>query len=390
MKLSFGIRPENRYELLTLLMFVSLSLVEWIPNLLSPSTLVFATVMGFCLLLWLFDVVYSSSISKSEIVCILLLTSILLNNALVNATYGGSYSAWFRSGIFLILWYLFIFFLRFYNKIRLDFLISSFVFSSILWIIVQLLATSTSIFLVILTGARLTYFNANFILPYPLFAVLLSLLLLRSNIYKLILLVFLIIVIIAAGYKAHILLFAIALAYYILKEVRLKKLLMLVFLIPIALYFASTLDILTNFILDKLNTIGNDSDEFRIREWESAIDIFLNHPLFGAGLGKEFYTGIMEEGESSRPFIHNSILYLLSTLGIFNSLIIFIFFLKLFLLKGSNSVKLILIIMLASTLSAASYKLIHFNIMLMILSVILLKYNNYKQENLHGLINSIN
>ena len=357
------------------ILFLSISQLEWIPLFSSISTIAVVIVFILCMAMWLLDVVKEKKIYKKELVCIYLISLILLNNALIVSFNEINLTTWLRSAVFIIIWFLFLYFLRFSKFLRLEFVVVSFILSGFLWIFINLIRTDYSILDVFLNGTRLTYYNQNFILPYPLILSLFILLLIKDSLNKYILLAIAFIVMVSTGYKAHILLFGLALSYYVFTRKMLKVFIFLLIVFPIIFYFVDSWD----YIFNRFRGVGGDSDQLRLQEWESALNIFSENPIFGAGLGKEFYIGSGWEGmEVNRSYIHNSLLYLLATLGIFNTSLIIAFLLKLFLAKKRSEVKVILLLLLVSTLSAASYKLIHFNIMLMVIAFLLL--NSHKRE----------
>lgn len=376
MNLDFKFMPKNQYEILVFLLFFSLSLLQWIPNNFDLGTISFFFVFSLLALYWLYDTLEKKIIRKSEIYCILSIAFLLIVNLVASTIDGGNINNWLRSSIFIFVWLSLLFFIRFFDKFRVDYILSAFVFCGFVWILINLMKIDLSVIGVLSQGGRITYYNQNFILPYPLVLCLILLLCFKNSLVKFFLLGFCFIVLVGTGYKAHILIFLLACSYYMMIR-RSQALILIVFLaIPLIFFF----DSLYEYLYGRFSGVGGESDQLRLREWESAIDIFIKNPIFGAGLGKEFYIGSgWGEIESYRSYIHNSILYILATMGVIGFTFILSFFLKTFLNKGGRDLKVVLLLTLLSTLSAASYKLIHFNIFLVIF-VFIISYSNIRNK----------
>lgn len=363
MVVSFRLKPANQYEVLVGLFFLSLAFLEWIPNNLDFGLVSFSCCFSCLLFFWLLDFQKNKYIYKSELKLITFIFLILSINMLAAVLNSVDLLDWIRSSVFILVWVSLLFFIRFYNFLRLDYLFSVFIFSGCIWMVMQILKAD-SLVGVILSGARLTYTNQNFILPYPLFICLILVLFYKDSLLKFLILIFSFVVLVGTGYKAHILIFFLGMAYYALINVR-KFLYFLSLIFLPALYFY---DFFYNYISFRFKGVGGESDLIRIREWEAAIDLFNKSPLLGAGLGSEFYIGSgWGDIESYRTYVHNSAMYFLATLGIFGSLLI-AFFIGIVLVnkKKKYNLKLLFVLLIFSTLTAASYKLIHFNIMLVL------------------------
>jgi len=54
----------------------------------------------------------------------------------------------------------------------------------------------------------------------------------------------------------------------------------------------------------------------RIREWEAAVDTWLDRPLIGAGSSAYYAASVRHQGASPTPFAHNLVLELAAELGV--------------------------------------------------------------------------
>ncbi len=77
-----------------------------------------------------------------------------------------------------------------------------------------------------------------------------------------------------------------------------------------------SLDTVVRRVLATSTTTIDISSLQRLTEWGLAVKIFLDAPIFGAGLGFVYEFWAIGVGSSSQPFIHNSYLYVLSKSGI--------------------------------------------------------------------------
>lgn len=374
MELDFKFRPKNKYEILVLILFFTLALLEWIPEINSIGFIVFFGSLLLLMFFWLIDIFKKKEIYKKELTAIFLISTILLVNLIASTLNALNIIEWFRSSTFIFIWIIILFFMRFGSRIRLDYLLTMFVCSSVFWIVFNLMKLNFSLISVFSNMSRITYDNQNFLLPYPLALSLILLLCYKNNMLKYTLLIFSIIVVIATGYKAHIIIIGLALVYYYVNG----KIRYLFMSLLVTFPFIFLFEVIYSYIVIRFQGLGGEGDSLRLREVEVALEIFQKNPIIGSGLGQSFNIGLGWGSESEKSFIHNSVMYILATMGILGLSLILLFFVRVLLKKGPNNIKVILLLLLLSTLSAASYKLIHFNIMLVLLSYILIFYRREK------------
>jgi O-antigen ligase len=191
--------------------------------------------------------------------------------------------------------------------------------------------------------------------------------------------------IILTGYKAQIILLIISLFFYYIKIAQnSKKTFFLIVNICLIIILINIFPFVVEYIKLRMASLGGAGDEVRIFEILSALNLFEQAPFWGNGLGLQFPLS----GESeTKNYIHNVFFYYLSTMGLFGVFLFTMVFILVFYNIKKNtifvtSLHIVLVIFLLTTLTAASFKLIHFNYFLTILIGTLYGIVNYKRTDI--------
>lgn len=340
----------------------------WIPDGVSAFTILFMAIFGIGM-----AASFGTSFMKSEVgrdsIGLVVWFSFLMVNFLINEINENDSLGWIRSVFPLLLIFSYPLFKAWGNESP-EKVPRFIVWVCVFWCLYQVAVYGTNPVATILGGKRATWENGNLIVPYPMIGLLVATVLVKDKgLIVWISILFLAVMLLAAGYKMQILICVAAISYWIiLKEGRKywKHLIIPVAaLILVAPIFIGESTELEFYIQKRIEATGGEGDLTRIEEIRQAWSIFKKSPVFGDGYGIRFYSKYSDSGEKN--YIHNSILYHLAAGGILGVLIMLGIMYRIikpvFFSKQGREVVLILALLLLSTFTAASYKLIHFNIM---------------------------
>jgi hypothetical protein len=337
-----------------------------------------------CFLTWLYTKSKTKQINIMEITILTLISYIVINLfvAIINNL---ALIEWFRSAISIIVLINTLFIIVLFKKTNLNFIFSWFIITALIWLIVLIILNNINIVYVMVNFYRITGIDQNFSLPYSFLAALLLIYLYKVSFFNILLIGFFSIFIILTGYKAQIILLIISLFFYYIKIAQnSKKTFFLIVNICLIIILINIFPFVVEYIKLRMASLGGAGDEVRIFEILSALNLFEQAPFWGNGLGLQFPLS----GESeTKNYIHNVFFYYLSTMGLFGVFLFTMVFILVFYNIKKNtifvtSLHIVLVIFLLTTLTAASFKLIHFNYFLTILIGTLYGIVNYKRTDI--------
>lgn len=249
------------------------------------------------------------------------------------------------------------------------------IFICLLWCLIIIIKSGGNIAGLFLSGGRLTYEMADSVLPFPLAGFALALF--SRNIGWVARTAYcsvFFIMIVAVGYKAVILIsLALILAYSMFygklrDRIISSVVIMLLALLGVFIFFSYFPDFVS-FLELRIESFGGKGDQVRINEIKHGFELFLNSPIFGNGLGLSFNSD--DYIYSPKSFIHNSAIYILAVYGLFGAFIYFCIFSGVVrsMRRGGGGVAfgVAILAVMASSLTAATFKLVQFNLLLGIL-----------------------
>ena len=364
----------NKKKICYLVLF-TLGLIDYVPDNLEPVTLIFSA--SYILLLGNYFVSkwYKGAVKIWDVLIFFWLL-VLLVGCFSGIVKGNPVNGIVRSVIpfiFLITFAIFI-------DVK-DFNSSSLalcgIVVSLIWCMFVMLANHESVLSILTTGGRLSFYDMDSILPYPLFGFLLVLFSKISVGKKIPALLFFSIMILLVGYRAFIILSLFALFIFLVEEGKIY--LLVLTLCCIGVLFAFIENDFINTLLSRFKF--GSGDQVRLAEINVAYNVFSNSPIFGGGVG------VVIDSDTGKTFIHNSVMYMLMSQGVLG-LISYLFFLLsplVYILRNTRLIVLLfspakkyiryslypLLIFLLSTLTSASYKLIHTNVLVSVLMAII-------------------
>ncbi|ELB2892817.1 hypothetical protein QNE97_002332 [Vibrio alginolyticus] len=261
-----------------------------------------------------------------------------------------------------------------FSKLRADFIIKVVITVSFLWTLKVMAEVLQLIPFTSLLGIRITGVVIDSVMPYPLVAAVLTLFYLCDR-YKFgyLLYAWFCFFIVIVGYKAVILLVGIAtLVYFFCHRVDFYKILVLLILLSVFVWFG-----LYEYVILRFDSIGGGGDVIRINEVQEAMKLFEKSPLYGVGFG--FSIPNSETAGLTKTYMHNSFVYLITSIGLTGLILYCLVLFGTCINNGRlNYLSLLLFLLVASSLTAASFKLFQFNYLL---AVVL--YINLKRSDLH-------
>lgn len=357
--------PRKKHELLYFVTALSMVFIPWIPELTSPASVFFAICFVLSLLLWAGSCVRTGAVWLIDLQFGFLL--LLLGSNFLFPIFGEvSYFSWVRSALPLSVLFYTLFLVRYFDSERVCFLLDIFLVSALLWTVVVVISGDINLYGIMLNSGRITGADQNFSIPYPFLG---ALLVLYFGCYPITLRVGLFLwfswLVILTGYKAQIIIiFFNVLVFLFFQVPRFVKLIASLALIALAPFLVIELreSALVAYVLTRFESIGGAGDSVRLFEIKEAIAIFQENPVFGGGLGADFPI------EAGRPgvknYIHNSIFYYLATTGALGILVLSSILVRGLASASGYKIKMIFLSLLATTFTAASFKLVHFNFFL--------------------------
>ena len=250
-----------------------------------------------------------------------------------------------------------------FSNLKVDFVIKVVIFTSLIWSLKVFFEVLQHIPFSAILGIRITGVVIDSVMPYPLVAIILTLFYFceRNFIFYFLVLWFLIFIIMV-GYKAVIALSAVAfIMFFFRKGIKISSLLIIMFTLFILLSLG-----LYEHVVTRFDSVGGSGDVIRLKEIEEALNLFYQSPSFGAGLG--FSIPNSETVGHTKTYMHNSIIYLATSVGVVGFFIyLIILFSGVFNKSKINYITLTLILFLVSSITAASFKLFQFNYLLAVL-----------------------
>lgn len=261
--------------------------------------------------------------------------------------------------------------------IKLDkaFLVKIMVLVSVFWCFKILIANATELPRIISGGIRLTAIDVESIMPFPLVGLILVLFSPYINKrLQLPLATFFLFINILVGYKAVIVLSFLCFLIFFIKGRSFYWAVIFTSLGVGAILILMAFTPLGDYLNSRYASLGTGGETVRLHEIKETFNVFSEKPIFGAGLGLKVDAPSSEE--LPRNYIHNILFYYLATTGIIGVLLLSVLVLSTFYLNNNryNYASLGIVLLLASALTAASFKLVQFNYLLVILL-----YLNYKR-----------
>lgn len=369
----FRITPRNLHEALYLLTSISLVFVDWIPEVSSVSSIGFIALFSFSLCYWLLDKFRRKKILYLEIFVVVFLVYLLCNFfvALVN---GVAVSGWVRAAIPVLVCAYSLFIFEMLRRSNIYYTAWVLIVSAVLWSGFLLYSNSIDVVQLIYDRSRITGIEQAFVIPYPFLGAVLILTLYRLGVITTLLLLYFAFLILVTGYKAQLALLVLAVLFYLYKEkISLMPLGTVVLGLILVFFIISMLGVNVSafeYVAMRFSSVGGAGDEIRIFEIFSALDIFSDAPFFGSGLGVEF--PLKPDSVDTKNYIHNFFFYYLASIGVVGVLLMFILLYIAARRPGGlrpyfSGVLFSYALLLLAALTAASFKLIHYNFFLAVL-----------------------
>ena len=375
----------NKKKICYLVLF-ALGLIDYVPDNLEPVTLFFSATY---ILLFVSYIVskWNKGVVKIWDALIFFWLVVLLIGCFAGVIKGNHVNAIVRSVIpfiFLITFAVFIDVKDFDSNS----LAQCGIIISMFWCMIIMLENYESVFFILTAGGRLSGYDIDSILPYPLFGFLLVLFSKITVGKKVSLLLLFSTMILLVGYRAFIILSFFAVFIFLIEEGKLSSLVLTLCCAGLLLVFLEN---------DFINTLLSrfkfgDGDQVRLSEINIAYKIFSKNPVFGGGVG------VVIDPDSGKTFIHNSAMYMLMTQGLLGFICYFLFLFSplVYVLKNARLSVLLfspakkciryslysLFIFLLSTLTSASFKLIHTNVLISVLMAIIVMKTKESNRNI--------
>lgn len=382
--LEFKLKPTNIYEYIYICSSISLVFLNWIPDLSKISSFIFISMFVLCFLTWLYTKSKTKQINIMEIT-ILTLISYIVINLFVAITNNIDLMEWFRSAISIIVLINTLFIIVLFKKTNLNFIFSWFIITALIWLIVLIFLNNINVVYVMINFYRITGIDQNFSLPYSFLVALLLIYLYKVSFFNILLIGFFSIFIILTGYKAQIILLMLSLFFYYIKIAQnSNRTFFLIVNICLIIISINVFPFVVEYIKLRMTSLGGAGDEVRIYEILSALNLFEQAPFLGNGLGLQFP---LEGGNETKNYIHNIFFYYISTLGFLGVFLFTMVFILVFYSINKNTIfvtplHIVFVMFLLTALTAASFKLVHFNYFLTILIGTLYGIINYKRTDI--------
>lgn len=295
-------------------------------------------------------------------------------NSLISYGNGYDFRDWLVSMVIILS--LFITIAMIFSGLKVTYILNVVILVSFLWTIKVMYSVLQVIPIKSLLGIRITGVEIDAVMPYPLVAAVLTLFYLcdKNKIYYVLYAWFCFFIVIV-GYKAVMAVVGLATVVYFLGgKISVSK---IIFLIAISGLFISFG--LYDYVLVRFDSIGGDGDRIRIEEVSAALKLFESSPFYGVGLG--FSIPNTETAGLTKTYIHNSFVYLITSIGLFGLLIYSAVVLGSCLNRGKlNYLTMLLFLFLIASLTSAAFKLFQFNYLLVILLFLNLKRNEINDK----------
>jgi hypothetical protein len=239
---------------------------------------------------------------------------------------GYGFEQWFRA-FFPFTFFILFLFIGKLNRDQSIFLSNSIFIASLVWLARILIeaAISASQGSGVLTN-RLTFYVIDSVLIFPFVALTMLLL---TNDYpkgksKWFFISIFIYMVVWIGYRAGIVIATIPILFYIFQNSLNKRYLSLALLLTLIFVFYASGIASSLGLLDRFSSLSGESAGSKASEWRYAMDIFLESPLFGKGLGWQVpgylaYIGVDTTGiilPSTVGYVHSAFAYMAMNMGL--------------------------------------------------------------------------
>lgn len=371
----FRITPRNCHEALYLITSMALIFVDWIPEVSNVSSISFICLFSFSFCFWLMDKFKQKKIFPAELLVVVFLFYLVCNFfvALIN---GIAWFSWVRAAMPVLVFAYSLFVFEMLKRSSVQYLASVLIVSAFLWSVLLIYSSNINIVQLISNRSRITGIEQGFVIPYPFLGAVLILGLYQLRVITTLLLFYFVFLILVTGYKAQLALLVLAVIFYSYKEK--------VSLIPLGaaagvglfIFFGISISgvniSIFEYLAERFSSVGGAGDEIRIFEIFSALGIFSDAPFLGSGLGVEF--PLKPDSVDTKNYIHNFFFYYLATIGMIGLLLMLV--MLYIVAKRPGRLKPHLsgfffsyVLLLLAALTAASFKLIHYNFFLAVLFV---------------------
>jgi len=306
---------------ITLVLFVSVGLLPFVPSFTSPISIFFSGWFIWFAIVVLWNKRFRLSIDNTSLGIIMFVFVVLPINVLVGLINDIGLSELIRGAIPFIFLLTYILFCQLSDDIKEN-IPRLLLVSAATWAISTLLL-NFSAFLGVMQGniARLTYSATSMLIPFGLVGLILLMYEKKaSNTFKITFLVIFILLIVTSGYRSQLGLTLAAIAFRYRSVLNIRSLLaMTAMAIIFVLYFSYNPNYL-NLMLDRIRY--SSGDDVRYLEIAYAWSIFKEYPIFGGGVGYPVPIAVTRPLSAlglfevdTVPYIHNFSAYILMGFG---------------------------------------------------------------------------
>ncbi|HDY7678481.1 TPA: O-antigen ligase family protein [Vibrio vulnificus] len=313
--------------------YFSLGLLSFVPNITDLSSLYFIFSLSLIFFITIYNLIKKPIVDSYSLLALVFVFNLAFFNSIVALNNGTSVGEYLRALVpfIFILFYIPIFTLM---KKDAENILLMLLLSALVWSVKIYVMYISDLMLVFSGGlGRLTYVSTELLIPFGLIGFILSIYILNSFKLKLVFCSIFFVLIIASGYRAHLLLCIAVFLFYI----RFWNSIFGLGLFLLSLLFGffllvSDANIIELFV-DRI-TKGSSGDTVRENEISYALNQFILSPIWGQGLGNPVPIEVTRTDnmldffeKSSVSYIHNFFYYFLMNTGITGTSIMLLTFL---------------------------------------------------------------
>lgn len=352
---------------------MALIFVDWIPEVSNVSSIGFICLFAFSFCFWVVDKVKQKKIFHAELLVVAFLVYLICNFfvALVN---GIAWSSWVRAAMPVLVFAYSLFVFEMLKRSNVHYLAWVLIVSAVLWSVILIYSNNINVLQLIYNRSRITGVEQGFVIPYPFLGAILILALYQIRVITALLLFYFVFLILITGYKAQLALLVLAVLFYLYKErfslIPLGAAAVGLLFVFFVIYISGVNITIFEYLAERFSSVGGAGDEIRIFEIFSALSIFSDAPFLGSGLGVEF--PLKPDSVDTKNYIHNFFFYYLATIGVVGLLHMLTMLCIVARRPGRlrphlSGFLFSYVLLLLAAVTAASFKLIHYNYFLAVL-----------------------